>query len=188
MLPLTAPAAESIWPPRLLKGIDLVPASEESDPTLAKAAESRLSENCDHHRGGAVLFFWKRARTLAPPSHLISAGMCIPQFSASSSSRGFHSLPSLAPPMYRVSEMPWILIHLHFCWSVVVGVLTHSVDGADGTPAATDRCRWKRKQRSLGIFRSINCCRFPQILTPPMQPSPDTPAPTSPTLQNTVTT
>ena len=110
VLPLTAPAAESTWPPRLLKGIDLVPASEESDPTLAKAAESRLSENCDHHRGGAVLFFWKRARTLAPPSHLISAGMCIPQFSASSSSRSFHSLPSLAPPMYRVSEMPWILI------------------------------------------------------------------------------
>ena len=60
--------------------------------------------------------FWKRARTLAPSSHLISAGMCIPLFSASSSSRSFRSLPSLTPPMYQVSEMPWILIHLHFCW------------------------------------------------------------------------
>ena len=53
VLQLTAPAAESIWPSRLLKGIDLVPASEESDPTLAKAAESRPPENCGHHRRGA---------------------------------------------------------------------------------------------------------------------------------------
>ena len=63
VLPLTAPAAESIWPPRLLKGIDLVPASEESGPTLAKVAESRLSED---HRGGAVLFFLEAGTHLSP--------------------------------------------------------------------------------------------------------------------------
>ena len=57
------------------------------------------------------LFAWKRARTLALPSHLISAGICIPLFSASSSSRSLIRPPSLAFPIYRVSEMLWIRIH-----------------------------------------------------------------------------
>ena len=43
VLPLTAPAAESVWLPRLLKGVNLVPGSEKSDFTLAEAAESRLA-------------------------------------------------------------------------------------------------------------------------------------------------
>ena len=62
------------------------------------------------------LFAWNRARTFVPPNHLISARICTPVFSASSSSRSFFYLPSLACPMYRGRGMLWMRIHFHFCW------------------------------------------------------------------------
>ena len=54
VLPPAASAAESVWPPYLLEGVDLVTVSEQSDPTLAGAAKGRLPENRGHHQRGAV--------------------------------------------------------------------------------------------------------------------------------------
>ena len=53
--PLAASAAESVWSLGLLKGVDLVSASEKSDPTLAEAAKDRLAEHRGYHRRRAVL-------------------------------------------------------------------------------------------------------------------------------------
>ena len=66
MLQPTAPAAEGIWPPRLLEGVDLVTASEQSDPGLAEVAKGHLPENRDHHRRGAVLVRLEPGPGLSP--------------------------------------------------------------------------------------------------------------------------
>ena len=66
VLPPTAPAAESIWPQCLLEGVDLAPASEQLDPTLAEAAFGRLPENHGHHRRGALLFLLEPGPELGP--------------------------------------------------------------------------------------------------------------------------
>ena len=116
VLPPAASAAESVWAPRLLEGVDLVPASEQSNPPLQGRRKVASPSTAATTEEVPSFFSWKRARTLAPPSHLISAGICTPPFSASSSSRTFTRPPSLTFPMYRVSEILWIRIHFHLCW------------------------------------------------------------------------
>ena len=54
MSPPTASSTKSVWPQGLLEGADLVPASEQSDSTLAEAAVGRLAENRGHNRRRAV--------------------------------------------------------------------------------------------------------------------------------------
>ena len=49
MSPLAALAAEGVWPTSLLEGVDLIPASEQSDSALAKTVEGRLAGNRGHH-------------------------------------------------------------------------------------------------------------------------------------------
>ena len=66
ILPPTASAAEAIWPPRLLEGVDLVTASEQSGPSLAEAAKGHLPENSGHHRRGAVLVRLEAGPDLSP--------------------------------------------------------------------------------------------------------------------------
>ena len=68
MLPPTASPAEGIWPPRLLEGVDLVTASEQSDPSLAEVAKGHLPENRGHHRrrARAVLIRLELGPDLSP--------------------------------------------------------------------------------------------------------------------------
>ena len=92
--PLAALTAESVWSPGLLEGVDLITASEESDPppgqrrpkVAAPITVATIEEE-------PSLLAWKRARALAPPSHLISAVMRTSLFSSSSSSRSLRRPP-----------------------------------------------------------------------------------------------
>ena len=47
--PLTALVAKSIWPSRLLKGVNLALLSEGPDTILAQASKGRLAEKSCHH-------------------------------------------------------------------------------------------------------------------------------------------
>ena len=70
--PLAALTAEGVWPTSLLEGVDLIPASEQSDSALAKTTKGRLAENRGHHRRGAALACLEAGPKLRPaePSDL----------------------------------------------------------------------------------------------------------------------
>ena len=166
MLPPTTSATESVWPPCLHKGVDLVPVSKQSDPPSQrqpKAASSRTAATIEEKLS---FFFWNRARTLAPPNHLILAGMCIPLFSASRSSWSLTRPTSLFFPMYRVSEMLWIRIHFHFCWGTTSVMLLSATRAA---LSAMSRRLSRSCKAGVGVvtprIRRVSVHRILSILT-----------------------
>ena len=125
--PLLAPWAKHIWS-HLLVGVDLVAAPRSRIPLLHRrlsTASPRTAATTDDlpHRSR-----WKRALTLAPLSHLMSAGTCTPDVLR------FELLPELP----KASTIPHVLLQRHIVDAdPLLSLLWHNV----GDVAENRTCR-----------------------------------------------
>ena len=148
-----ASAAESIWPPRPRRrrprnGVRVVGpyhcrGGQRASPRTAATTEEEPS-----------LSVWKRARTLAPPSHLISAG-CASRCSPPQAPPGASSGHRLSPLPYVISGQrdvvdsdPLPLLHFHFCWGTTSVILLSATLAARST---VSRCLSKSCRVEVGV-------------------------------------
>ena len=111
LTPTTAPAAEGIWS-RLLVCVDVVLDSEEPAPHRQRRLKVTSPKTAATTEEEPSFLSWNRSRTFASPQPPDLSWDVNP---ASSSSWSLRNPPSLSLPIYRVSEILWMRIHLHLC-------------------------------------------------------------------------